>query len=324
MIYDILSQEGYLFLGSRLKRISDNLLSDAAKIVHSEGFLNLYPSHMAIIGVLSRGESIAISQLAQNLGLTQPSITRSVNTLRKLNIIEITYAPKDSRKKLLSLSENGIEIAHKLRVEIWHYIELVIQEIVGHGQTDLLKNLDIIEAALTKKSLYERYESLKNKMASQSEIEIIEFDEKYAADFYNINAEWIEDLFTLEEIDKEVLKNPKGKILDNGGVILLARHVDLGIIGTCALMNMGDDLFELTKMGILKKARGLKIGEALLQATIKRANEMQIQKLFLLTNKLAQAAIHLYEKLGFVHSQEIMDIYGHEYERCNVAMEYVG
>jgi ribosomal protein S18 acetylase RimI-like enzyme len=44
--------------------------------------------------------------------------------------------------------------------------------------------------------------------------------------------------------------------------------------------------------------------------------------LYLLTNRKCAAAIHLYEKLGFEHSEEIMRRYGQRYERCDVAMIY--
>ena len=46
--------------------------------------------------------------------------------------------------------------------------------------------------------------------------------------------------------------------------------------------------------------------------------------LFLLTNKKCEAAIHLYEKNGFVHCEEIMQKFGCAYERCDVAMHYKG
>ena len=54
-----------------------------------------------------------------------------------------------------------------------------------------------------------------------------------------------------------------------------------------------------------------------------RAREMGLKSLFLLTNHQQRSSIHLYEKLGFVHSGEIMDKYGHEYERADVAMKWV-
>lgn len=46
--------------------------------------------------------------------------------------------------------------------------------------------------------------------------------------------------------------------------------------------------------------------------------------LYLLTSKKCAPAIHLYEKLGFQHDAEIMATYGARYERCDVAMRFVG
>jgi N-acetylglutamate synthase-like GNAT family acetyltransferase len=49
---------------------------------------------------------------------------------------------------------------------------------------------------------------------------------------------------------------------------------------------------------------------------------MNIENLFLLTNKKCAAAIHLYEKSGFEHSDFIMQRFASSYQRCNVAMLY--
>ena len=94
--------------------------------------------------------------------------------------------------------------------------------------------------------------------------------------------------------------------------------------GTCALQKTGPGAFELTKMGVRETARGLKAGEFLLEAVIARAQELGATRLYLLTNHICEAAIHLYEKHGFVHDAGIMADYGARYERCDVAMLYKG
>lgn len=143
--------------------------------------------------------------------------------------------------------------------------------------------------------------------------------------FHDINAQWIEAMFALEATDRAVLKNPQELIIDKGGDILFVEAQGLGIVGACALMPAKHaGAYELTKMGVLESARGLKAGEFLLAAVLDRAREMGIEILFLLTNKKCEAAIHLYEKLGFVHDAGIMATYGARYERCDVAMVYVG
>ncbi|QMW23052.1 GNAT family N-acetyltransferase [Sandaracinobacteroides saxicola] len=151
---------------------------------------------------------------------------------------------------------------------------------------------------------------------------IRDFTDDLAPAFHAINAEWIEGMFTLEENDRLLLENPRTLIIDRGGVILFAEDPDLGIIGTVALMKAGDGVYELTKMGVLARAQGMKAGEALLAAALDRARTMGITTLYLLTNRICAPAIHLYEKLGFTHDADIMARYGTRYARCDVAMRW--
>jgi GNAT superfamily N-acetyltransferase len=156
------------------------------------------------------------------------------------------------------------------------------------------------------------------------DLSIVDYDESLAGDFYAINAQWIEDMFTLEPTDRDTLSRPKDTIIAPGGVILFVKSAEHGIVGACALKKTAEGVFELTKMGVLETARVLKAGEFLLHAILKRAAVMNIETLYLLTSKKCKAAIHLYEKLGFVHDAAIMRDYGTQYQRCDVAMRYGG
>ena len=155
-------------------------------------------------------------------------------------------------------------------------------------------------------------------------LKIRPWQDDLAGAFHDINAQWIETMFTLEDTDRDVLCNPHERIIAPGGDIQFVEAEGLGIVGACALQKTGEGAFELTKMGVLESARGLKAGEFLLEAMIARAAAMGARKLYLLTNAKCAAAVHLYEKLGFVHDGAIMADYGARYERCNVAMRYVG
>lgn len=151
---------------------------------------------------------------------------------------------------------------------------------------------------------------------------IHDYTDDLAQQFHDINVEWIEAMFRLEPTDRDVLENPRARIIDAGGTILFVEAQGLGIVGTCALQNTGGRSFELTKMGVLERARGRKAGEYLLQAIIARAQSMGADPLYLLTSSKCAAAIYLYEKLGFRHDAGIMATYGARYARCNVAMLY--
>ena len=157
---------------------------------------------------------------------------------------------------------------------------------------------------------------------SRPALSIHPFDDSLAVHFHDINAQWIEAMFHLEDTDRQVLENPRARIIDAGGDILFVEAQGLGIVGTCALQKTGATSYELTKMGVRESARGMKAGEFLLAAVIDRAMALGADPLYLLTNTRCAAAIHLYEKHGFRHDAGIMATHGSRYERCNVAMRY--
>jgi len=156
------------------------------------------------------------------------------------------------------------------------------------------------------------------------EVEIVKYQPHLAQYFYSINAQWVSDMFIMEEIDEKILSNPQKYIIDEGGQIWFAKHNELGVIGACAVKNFGNKWYELTKMGVLESARGLKAGEVLLKHVLTDCRKEDIDVLFLLTNHQCEAAIHLYEKNGFVHDQGIKDKFNGLYERSDTFMKYVG
>ena len=160
-------------------------------------------------------------------------------------------------------------------------------------------------------------------MQGRQKLIIYDYSDALAVHFHDINVEWITEMFSMEDTDRRVLEDPRTHIIEGGGAVLFAETEGLGIVGTCALQKCGENGFELTKMGVLKTARGLKVGEFLLKHVIARAQELGADPLFLLTNRKCEAAIHLYEKLGFEHDKAVLEEHGARYERSDVAMRYV-
>lgn len=156
--------------------------------------------------------------------------------------------------------------------------------------------------------------------SARGAVQILDYSPQLLPFFKSINEEWISTMFKLEPTDQTILENAEELIINQGGRIFFASHAEHGVVGTCALLKKGNSEFELTKMGVLAKARGLKVGDLLLQEVIRVAQEMQVENLFLLTNKICEAAIHLYYKHGFEDDAEIMQRFGPTYQRCNVAM----
>ncbi len=132
----------------------------------------------------------------------------------------------------------------------------------------------------------------------ENNLEIISFREDYSDHFRDLNIEWLEKFFYVEEHDKEVLNNSKSYIIDKGGHIFFALYQG-EVAGTVALMNE-DEGYELSKMAVSPKFQGLKIGQRLMQHCIDFAKKQGWAELLLYSNTKLENAIYIYRKYGFI------------------------
>ncbi|MNS14929.1 acetyltransferase [compost metagenome] len=147
-------------------------------------------------------------------------------------------------------------------------------------------------------------------------VNIIDYTPAHQAAFEALNSAWIEKYFYLEPIDKEVLRNPEEHIYAHGGVIIMA-EIDGQSVGTVALKRVDDHVFEMTKMAVDEKYQGHHIGWQLGQAVLKKAKEMNAQKVILYSNRKLVPAISMYHKLGFVEVELEKGLY----VRSDIKME---
>lgn len=140
-----------------------------------------------------------------------------------------------------------------------------------------------------------------------------------ASAFRTLNEEWITRHFVLEEKDRETLGDPENTILRKGGEIFLA-YADGEPVGCAALIPMGNGVFELSKMAVTPRLRGLGLGRKLMKHVIAAAKAMGASSLFLGSSTKLPNAIHLYEAVGFQHVPP-ENLPPTPYTRANVFME---
>jgi len=152
------------------------------------------------------------------------------------------------------------------------------------------------------------------------EINIINFQDNFEKDFYDLNIEWLEYFFQVEEYDYEVLSNSKKYIINKGGKIFFAELAG-NIIGTVALMPTKNKLvFELTKMAVKPEYRNKGIGKKLLKKCIDYSKFNNYNSIILYSNKKLNNAIHLYKNFGF---EEIKMEKKSPYLRANIKMVWI-
>lgn len=134
--------------------------------------------------------------------------------------------------------------------------------------------------------------------------------------FRDLNLEWIEKYFEVEEYDKKVLESCEENIISKGGFIFFAKSNN-NILGTFALIKKSQNCLELNKMAVKKIYRGKGIGNIMIQYAINFAKKNDWKKIILYSNTILKNSIYLYRKYGF---NECMIEKNKPYLRSNIKM----
>lgn len=129
-------------------------------------------------------------------------------------------------------------------------------------------------------------------------IVIVEFEEKYHADFKRLSYEWLEKYALAEPADDQILNHPREVILDRGGFIFFVKFADQ-VVGTISMIKIDETAFELAKLAVTAEYQGLRIGTRLMEKCLNVARNAGSKRIILYTNHVLIAAIALYNKFGF-------------------------
>jgi putative acetyltransferase len=147
--------------------------------------------------------------------------------------------------------------------------------------------------------------------------QVLRYREELRSAFERLNREWIEAYFVLESADREILGDPRRKILDPGGQVFFVLEGG-DVQGTCAVLRHSAEECEIAKMAVAPAARGRGYGDLLMEASLAFAREIQSHRVVIVSNTVLEPAIRLYRKHGFVEVPLASD---GRYRRANIRLE---
>jgi DNA-binding MarR family transcriptional regulator/N-acetylglutamate synthase-like GNAT family acetyltransferase len=312
---DFFTRTGKMALGSRLRRLSDLITNDAAKIYQLYEN-DLQPRWFPVFYVLCEKENQTITEIASQIDHTHVSVVQIIKAMSKKGYVIEKSDRKDGRKTLISLSKAGKQLADRMQDQ-YRDVGDTIEQAMSETDHDLWKAMEEWEHLLSQKSLLRRVQEQK-KIRESKLVEIVDYKPQYKKAFRDLNEEWISTYFKMEKADYKALDHPKEYIINKGGFIFIALYKG-DPVGACALIKMDDGTYELAKMAVSPKAQGKGIGWLLGQAVINKARHLKANKLYLESNTILTPAITLYYKLGF------QKVTGRPspYERSNIQMELI-
>jgi DNA-binding MarR family transcriptional regulator/GNAT superfamily N-acetyltransferase len=308
---------GKVALGSRLRLMTAILTDDAARIYESYG-MNFLPKWFPVFYTLIEEREITITEIANEIGHSQPSVSKIVQEMIAAGLVEESLKSNDKRRNIVGLTAQGREFSKELKLQLVD-VEAAVDSLISESSHNLWAAIEEWEFLLEQKSLFKRVNEQKKKRESL-DVKIVDFQPKYLEAFKALNVEWISTYFEMEEADYKALDNPQEYILDKGGKIFVALYQNEPV-GVCALIKMKDSVydFEMAKMAVSPKAQGKNIGFLLGETIVNSAREQGAKKIYLESNTIIKPAINLYYKLGF---QKVFGL-ATPYKRCNIQMELV-
>lgn len=304
-------------LGSRLRLLTAKVTEDAAKVYELYN-MAFSPKWFPVFFMLAEEGEKTISEIANEIGHSQPSVTKIIREMGVAGLIADNLDSDDKRRNVVGLTEQGKELSKKISVQ-YKDVEAAVESVMKEARHDLWAAIEEWEVLLEQKSLLRRVQE-QRKIRESKAVQIVRYEPKYQSVFKSLNEEWISRYFEMEETDYKALDNPQEYILDKGGAIFVALY-NGEPLGVCALIRMNDAEYdyEMAKMAVSPAAQGKNIGLLLGQEIVKEARNLGAASIYLESNTILEPAINLYYKLGFEK------IIGHAtpYKRCNIQMALV-
>ena len=154
-------------------------------------------------------------------------------------------------------------------------------------------------------------------------VEQVTYDAQFRQAFADLNYQWIEHYFEIEDEDRAALDHPVEYAIAPGGQIFFV--LEDGIpVGTVAMVpfkgrQVASDrpIFELAKMAVAPDKQGRGYSKLLMQACIEFAQAHDASQIVLITNDMLGPALSLYQQAGFVAQPANTD---ERYARGNLEM----
>ncbi|PZP43584.1 MAG: MarR family transcriptional regulator, partial [Pseudopedobacter saltans] len=121
--------------------------------------IRFQPKWFPVIITLKDGNTMTITELADEIGYAHPSTISLLRELEKNKLISSKKDKTDERKRLICLSKQGLELIEKMK-PVWEIMKIGMEDILN-TQNNLLKAIEEVESKLQQQTYFQKVLSLK-------------------------------------------------------------------------------------------------------------------------------------------------------------------
>src|ERR1700679_533434 len=123
---------GYLVLGSRLRRLSDNFLSEINRAYQNEG-IDFEASWFPVFYLLSKNDALSIKELSEQTEVSHPAASQLIANLKNKNLVTTVTCADDGRRQLVTLTAKGRNLLNNV-LPIWDAVLASMNELTDLDQ----------------------------------------------------------------------------------------------------------------------------------------------------------------------------------------------
>ena len=153
---DATRRHGTAAIGGRLRRLSENIDQDCARIYAEHG-IRFEQRWLGVLTQLAWEGPQSVGRLAASLGISHASVSQTRKSLEKAGLILTKTDATDARSQTLRLSAGGKRLFARLS-RILDDLKAVSVELNDEAG-EALEALDRLDQALSRRSLYERFQA---------------------------------------------------------------------------------------------------------------------------------------------------------------------
>ena len=310
---------GILALGTRLRVLSEAMMT-SVKAFYDDFGLDFEPRWFPVFQLVQREPGLSIAACAERIGVSHTAIKELTRPMLAAGLITLEPNPQDARAKQLRLTEPGEVLFARLQ-PAWFALEQALgAAFPDGGVADILALLERLEDAVADRAVPRALKQVLAAPAVLDRLRLVPYDPAdpdHKRYFAALNIEWLQTWFFVEETDYRMFDSPETTILAPGGVIVLA-EVAGQVVGTGALINRGDGIYELGKMAVSKPFQGKGIGARIVGYLEDQARALGLKTLYLVSSTRLPHAVPMYRKLGWVDTD--LPLHQH-YQRSDISLQ---
>src|ERR1035437_3052788 len=138
---------GYLVLGSRLRRLSENFLAEINRAYQNEG-IDFVASWFPVFYLLSKNGSLSIKELSEQTEVSHPAASQLITNLKNKKLVTSATCTDDGRRQLVQLTDSGRALLAQI-LPVWNAILLAMDEVHANEPAclELLPSISALENA---------------------------------------------------------------------------------------------------------------------------------------------------------------------------------